>query len=630
MRSPAAKVRFAAFLLLTLGLSRAPAQTLQDLFDDTKVQEIRLTIKPSDWQTLTTNYLTNSYYPAIFTWRYQGKDIGLDSEVGIRSRGTGSRSPIKPSLRIDFNRFDDTQEFLNVKSIILRNNSQDASQGMHERLSMMLYKRTGFPTSREAYARLYINGSYFGLFTVVESVDKKWLMYNFGEDEGYLYEFKYKDPGYHFEYLGSNPNLYSGDGLMWQPETHDNNPDPKPLEAMVRAINQSSDTDFVSAVSQFLDLKLFMAQMAIDNFVADNDSVLGDWGMNNFWFYRFVGKNLSQFIPWDKSETLVAMDFSIFKNHDTNVLMKRAMKVPELRNAYLAALAKCAALVGGQGGWMDGEAAYQLNQVRPNTQDDPHRLCKGPDGMPAPCTMQQFEDGVKTVQQFVRGRGEWVKGKLADAGYELRAVNAASFVAGELSPGSLISIFAAGLGTSTAQAQSFPLLTQMAGVNVKINGIDAPLLYVSPYQVNLQVPLEAAPGPATITATGTATTTISTTISAASPGIFVVVHADYSPVTTDNPAKANEVLLVFANGLGAVNGSVQTGQPAPAVTTKEKPVITIGSLPATVQYSGLAAGFAGLYQINVQVPSGLLPNDRTLLTLKTGGVLSAPTQIPIR
>ena len=645
-------IRAGALLLfvLVLGSVTLPAQTLEDIFNDNVIQEIYLTVSARDWQALRDNYELDIYYPAIFTWKYGGKQIGPDSEIGIKSRGTGSRSGIKPSLKLDMNRFDDTQEFLGRKSFVLRNNSQDATSGVHERLTMLLAARMGLPAVREVPARLYINGQFFGMYSFVESLDNQFIKNNLNDSTGYLYKYTWVDPPFWFTYLGSSPSLYSGDDFRFQPENDlaKSNPSGAVFEAMFRTINQTSqsDSDYVSNVSQYVDLNAFMTQIAIENFAADNDGVIGDWGCNNFYTYRFGGKTLHRFLLWDKSETFQTTDFDIGRHIAMNKLSQRAWAVPELQKIYLDTLARAAALAGGPGGWADTEAAYEYNQIRAAVLADPNYLCKGPDGMPARCTAQQYEDGNKITRQFTAGRSANVKAQLAnppqtpasDAStfkpYELRAVNAASFAPNDIAPGSLISVFGSGLAGSIAQASSFPLPTQVVNVNVKINGVDAPLLYVSPNQVNLQVPYEIQPGNATITATlngaNTLNPSISTTISAVSPGIFAVVHADgNTPITPDNPAKANEVLVIYANGLGAVNGTAGTGQPAAALETKTKPTVTIGGSPAQVLYSGLAPGFAGLYQVNVQLPSLVVASDRTVVLLKIAG-LSIPANISTR
>jgi uncharacterized protein (TIGR03437 family) len=646
-------------LLFALGSPNVAAQTLDDVFNDNVIQEIRLTVNASDWQNLRNNYELDIYYPAVFTWRYNGKDIGPSNgdTIEIKSRGTGSRSGIKPSLKLDMNRDDPTQNFLGVSSLILRNNSQDATEGLHERLTMLLARRMGLPVPREAHCRLYVSTDsgktfpYFGLYTLVEAIDNHFVQLNLGDTGGYLYKYTWVDPAWWFTYLGSNPNTYSANNNRFEPDNDlaKNQPNAAVFEPMFKAINNTSqsDSDYVAAVSQYLDLNAFMAQIAIENFAADNDGLIGDWGCNNFYTYRFAGKNLHRFMLWDKSEAFQSLDFDIARHTDLNVLSKRLWAIPAYRKIYMDTQAKAAAVAGGAGGWMDTESKYEYNQIHADAVADPNYLCKGPDGMPARCTVQQYEDGNKITQQFAADRSANVKNQLqyppssVAAGsssyqaYELRAVNGASFVPNDISPGSLISIFGSGLASSTVQASSTPLPTQLAGVNVKINGIDAPLLYVSPTQVNLQVPYEVPTGSATITATlnGAATLNpaITTAISAVSPGIFAVVDRNYSAITPSNPAKANDVVIVYTNGLGAVNGTAVTGQSnAAAAPTKSAATASVGGFTAQVQYAGLAPGWVGLYQVNVQLPSRVFASDRSVLMLTIGGSIAVPANISTR
>jgi spore coat protein CotH len=211
------------------------------LFDDNALQEIRLTLNAKDWQTLKDNYLDNTYYPTDVRWRDQ-----VVRNAGIRSRGTGSRSGVKPGLRVDFDRYTSNQQFLGLKSVVLRNNTQDATN-MHERISMLLFRRLSLPASREAHAKLYVNDAYAGLFTLVESVDKDFLTRNFAEDSGYLYKFDYPVNGqpYRFEDKGPDPARYVP--LPFKPETHEADPKPEFVAQLVQTANQASATAFQTA-----------------------------------------------------------------------------------------------------------------------------------------------------------------------------------------------------------------------------------------------------------------------------------------------------------------------------------------------------------------------------------------------
>src|SRR5438045_5178964 len=117
------------------------------LFADSVVQDIRLNLSAADWQLLKANFRENTYYPADFRWRDQ-----VVRNIGIRSRGFGTRSPTKPGIRVDFNRFVGRQKFLDLRSLDLKNNVTDPSN-MRERISMLLFRRMGFAAAPEPTAK---------------------------------------------------------------------------------------------------------------------------------------------------------------------------------------------------------------------------------------------------------------------------------------------------------------------------------------------------------------------------------------------------------------------------------------------------------------------------------------------
>src|SRR5712692_2324389 len=215
--------------------SPAPADPADAFFDDTVLQEIGLTINPKDWQALQEHYLDNTYYTCEFHWRGQ-----IIRNIAIRSRGTGSRSGVKPGLRVDFNHNLPDQQFLGLKQFVLRNNTQEAS-GMHERISMLFFRRMGLPAPREAHTKLFINNAYAGLYTIVEAVDKTFLRKNFNEDNGMLFKYDYNatDKPYYLEYRGSDPNSY--DPHPFKQETRDSDPAPRAIADLISIINQDSN-----------------------------------------------------------------------------------------------------------------------------------------------------------------------------------------------------------------------------------------------------------------------------------------------------------------------------------------------------------------------------------------------------
>jgi uncharacterized protein (TIGR03437 family) len=199
-------------------------------------------------------------------------------------------------------------------------------------------------------------------------------------------------------------------------------------------------------------------------------------------------------------------------------------------------------------------------------------------------------------------------------------VNGASFNSG-VAPGSLISIFGSNLSQATVTAQQIPLPISMADTAVLINGVRAPLLYVSPGQINAQVPSQTATGTATVAVetSGVLTPSVSVTITATAPEIFIAgatrllaFDQDGSVNTATNPAAAGSIVTIYLTGQGAL----------------ASPAASIGNLPAQIAYAGPTPGTVGVAQMNLKVPA-LQPGDYQL-SVTMGGVRSNSGLISVK
>ncbi len=399
-----------------------PPDPTAGFFNDDVVHDVRLSLNSKDWSALKADFGSNTFYPCQLTW--QGITI---KNVGIRSRGNGSRSGTKPGLRVDIDHYAPGQRFLTVlKSFVLRNNTQDPSN-MHERLAMKLLGRMDFQVPREAFARLYVNDTFSGLYTIVEAIDKPFLTRTMGENDGYLYEYDYDggDEPYHFEYRGSDAALYSP--KPFKPATHEKDPDAKPIEAMIKIINETPDGDFQRKIGDYIDLKFFLRYIGVENFLAETDGMLGDWAINNFYMYRLEKSTRSVLIPWDRSQSFTGgPDFSIWHNVDDiprqsrNRLMDRAMGFIDLRDVYLDALLRAAdiaskpveeegdvASVGSRSaasppprpGWFETEILREYQQIQSAARSDTFK----------PYTNDEFEQAVQDLLTFARQRSTAVE-----------------------------------------------------------------------------------------------------------------------------------------------------------------------------------------------------------------------------
>ena len=208
-------------------------------------------------------------------------------------------------------------------------------------------------------------------------------------------------------------------------------------------------------------------------------------------------------------------------------------------------------------------------------------------------------------------------------------------------PGGLVSIFGTSLAIETLNADTYPLPTDLGGTSVTVNGIPAALLFVSPTRINLMIPFETTGETAEIVVTtpaGTSTATVD--VGQAQPGIFfdsatglgALVNTETGVTLWEQPLPASATAAVFCAGLGAVEPSVGTGQPAPFNPLAET-ILTveaeIDGRSANVLFSGLAPGFSGLYQVNIELPSDLAPGRYTLV-IRVAGLTSNEVFVDIQ
>ena len=199
--------------------------------------------------------------------------------------------------------------------------------------------------------------------------------------------------------------------------------------------------------------------------------------------------------------------------------------------------------------------------------------------------------------------------------------------------GTIMTLFGKDLAPVTTVAESFPLPTTLAGVQVLVSGVAAPLHFVSPEQINFQIPWNASLSGGVVVANGDerglpqfpsvqrepAPAIFTLSQSGGGQGAIVIaatgeVAAPSGSVSGSaaRPARPGEFVVIYCTGLGPVSNPPLSG--APAFTdrlspTPSTPLVSIGSRAAWVTFSGLVPGFVGLYQVNVQVPSDVSSGD---------------------
>ena len=397
------KFRYPLFILSTLTCllaidpANAVAQTAADLFNRDAVQEIRLFINTRDLDQLRTKFREDIYYVVDVQWR----NIRVRN-AAVRSRGGASRNPSKPALRIDFNRYTTGQRFLGLKSLVLDNLWQHGSF-VAESTTMAFFERMGQPAPRESFCRLYINNVYHGVYAVVEAVDTDFVTRTLGEKDGYLFSYQLQER-FNGEYLGDELIEYK---RRFQPQSHELESDAilyAPIRDLFREINQPEDGVWRDRVEQYLDLRQFVTHVAIENFLAEDDGILGSFSMNNFYLYRYADTSRHRLFVWDKDSTFAFAEFPIFRNAEENMLFRRAMAYRDLFELYLDVLERCA-VAATEEDWLEREITRAASLVAPHVRADVRK----------PFSSEDFDQAVALLQEFARARPSFVLKEVAKA-----------------------------------------------------------------------------------------------------------------------------------------------------------------------------------------------------------------------
>jgi uncharacterized protein (TIGR03437 family) len=210
--------------------------------------------------------------------------------------------------------------------------------------------------------------------------------------------------------------------------------------------------------------------------------------------------------------------------------------------------------------------------------------------------------------------------------------NTATGLAAGFAPNSIISIYGSNLayttGGVTVQAGQLPIT--FGGVTVYLGNKQAYLFYVSPQQINALIPYELSAGPTSITVVreGTQGPTVPIVLSATAPGLFQIgpntvlaMHTNATVITADSPARAGEIIILYALGLGPTTPDQNDGS-IPVAAARISSFANLNVLlngaavsSGNIQYAGVTPGCAGLYQVNLLLPTPMPVNPEVRLAI---------------
>lgn len=255
-------------------------------------------------------------------------------------------------------------------------------------------------------------------------------------------------------------------------------------------------------------------------------------------------------------------------------------------------------------------------------------------------TVQNTASGAQTVNFFASVRDLPTITSISDA---------ASFQVGKgVAPGSYVAIFGSALSDTTQSLTTFFLPFGMSASSVSFWNSDYTVAwpgrvwYMSPQQINVQVPWELSGWTSAnviVTVDSIQSAAFTLPIAPNLPAMYlyndlaIAQDAGYHLITSSNPARRGDSIMLYTNGLGLVSNQPASGELTPNKGTlseaKVQPTVTIGNVNAPVQFSGLTPDSIGLFQINIQVPQNA-PTGLQPVVITQNGVSSQSANLPVQ
>lgn len=260
------------------------------IFNTLQVHDVHINFPQSHyWDSLTANYTADVYMKC---------DVVVDGinygNIGAKFKGNSSynNQSKKKSFKIGFDEFVDGQKINGLKKFNLNNGFKDPTF-MREKLMLDFANQMGAVAPRCSYARVYLNNVYWGLYTLVEEIDKRFLDNHYPDKKGNLFK---GDPSGDLKWMGSAPSLYYNKYELKTNETANNWND------LVRLIDKINNTpnNFYDSLERVLNTTSVLQAWALTNIFSDLDSYLGSG--HNYFLYEDSTSLKFNYILWDVNE----------------------------------------------------------------------------------------------------------------------------------------------------------------------------------------------------------------------------------------------------------------------------------------------------------------------------------------
>lgn len=277
----------------------------------TQVKEYFITCNPDDFAYIYANYWEDINIPVTLT--YNGTTW---NDIQMRIRGDGSRQFAKKSLKVKFANIP----FANGRFELNFNAEWEDQSYIRAFISSRVFRQAGQSCFSNDFARLYLNGSFLGLYNSVENVDEQFLAANNYDPNGNLYKAAVD---------GSCLSIYDELTNVWEQKTGSGNKED--LAAFIGQINNASDADYLQFCQQQMDYSQMINIIAC-NMILSNQST---YYHNYFMYHDVNGNNKWEMMPWDLDKTLSVYAWKNYTNSSApwvpdNPFLERALLNPTI------------------------------------------------------------------------------------------------------------------------------------------------------------------------------------------------------------------------------------------------------------------------------------------------------------
>lgn len=294
-------------LLLLLFTKTSTAQNARfpsngTLFDD-KLHSVNILISETEFTALQhpDSLWNNRRFPITFVY----DEVDTVKKASIRLKGNTSRNSAKKSFRIDFDKIVKDQTYQGLETLYLHGNHNDASM-MREYLSAYVMRKMNVTCNRVNHIKLYINGTYYGLRSMVEYIDKDFLKTRFGSNKGNNYKCTWPAD---FAWLGTSQQRYKDvinpsplNERAYELKTNEELDDYSRFVTLVNVINnRKNEESFPQDIEAIFNVNGYLKALAAEVLIGHWDNYF--YNKNNFFIYDHPTTKKFVYLPYDMDNT---------------------------------------------------------------------------------------------------------------------------------------------------------------------------------------------------------------------------------------------------------------------------------------------------------------------------------------